>query len=374
MHFQQKLILFLSFHRRWLIGSILLIVVSLFLIYGLPMMPRFTSARGSAERAESGDIVLGESPSDNRDDRDLKLSESSTNLLASGNIDLLIEDLNRLQGKLLENTTPSVKLITAGQQSKLARRLLELELHEDQKRLAYNALADSLLIGAVTSLESGYPLEHLEQELLDAATAMKEYEDSAVRFKGAWLTIAYRITLFHLQPSDENYELASQAVQTEFDNIPLPPRQIESLCQVMINLRSTEQVSERLEDLLHAFSQRLMTDSSAKIREIGESFEAVIYFKRPILMEIRTEIEAGNRVDRQLVDHLIEGLAKYPITATSIHQLYFDCIRSELILGDKSRGQKMIADYRDKVLGQIPNQELQQAISKALAELESLID
>lgn len=372
MPIPRSLILYLSFHRRMVIGILLLIAVALFLAFGLPYMPRLAGSRNPIQRETSEHNEAGATRLDDRQNSDEKFNDASPDILASNDIDLLFQDLNRLQANLIRNSTHSVKLLTSVQTGKVARRLLELDLDQEQRRYVMNALADSLLISGMTSLEAGYPIEHLEGEILRTAEKMKADDDSAIQLKGAWLIVAYWMTSFHLTSSNEHFELASQAIENEFADVELAPRIVENFCQLLIAIRSPQKVLPQNEELLERFMRRLINDPSPEIREIGERFAAVIHFKLPSLHKLRSVLADGGTASEQQVEELFAGLATHPTAPVLVYQLALDCIRAELLAGNNVRAVEMIQQLRDQAISQIPDQETKQAIDTALGELKEL--
>jgi len=371
---------FLSFHRKIVIGFFLLIAVVLFLTYGLDYLPRFSGNRLVNERG-GGNSVSNDSRSDADPSHQLAGGAEGVSNLESQREDFstmedvgqLIELLKRFRAEFAQGQTSSVRLLFTRQSIKVARRLFELDLNQEQQRYVTQLMADALLMGCLVSLEAQYPVDQLEQELFNEVETMQASQDPTIRSTGACLMVTYKVASFSIVTTDERFESAKRAIETELNRFDLTAGSVENLCRFLLAIKRPFQERERAIALLNLISQRLSDDKSSEIREMGKVFTQTLYFDSLYLSELSDLLRQGKTGPVEQVDQLFQGLVKYPDTPIPLYQLALDCIRSEINVESFDRATELISLLESQAISQVSDANIQAAIQQALGELKEFI-
>jgi hypothetical protein len=392
MEFLGFVVRFLLFHRRVVIGILLVIAVALFLTYGLDYLSRFPNKRDSVARGNGdGESVAGMAGVNDLNGTlsGIKKNDDGAGETANGSpgggvsqredfssmddVGQLLELMNRFRAEFAQGQASSVRLLFARQSIRVAKRLLELDLDEEQRRYVVNLMSDALLMGVLISLEAQYPIDVLEEELLEESELMKGSDDPIIRSKGICLPVTYRVASFNVEPTNERYAAARQAIEAEFGQTDLTPGAVESLCRFLLALKRPFSERERAVELLLLINQRLDQDQDQELRKIGDSFRQTLYFDTLYLSEVSEILRQGKVAPTETVDRLIQGLATFPNTPVPIYQLALDCIRAEINAKSWDKARDWINTLENQAIPGVRDENVQGAIQRALAELKEFV-
>ncbi len=412
MDFFRFIIGFLLFHRRVVLGLLLLIGLYVFLVV---ILPRF-SRSGDDDAGVSERIATSESnttlfhdpdhteflPSygERRPDVDAQAdpqqglsgngpmvgSQAFANsalssdkgtpvpanqILRSNDAAEIIEEIMRLRKAITGSRNDTLTLVLAEDSAKLARRALELQLTPHERRYAMGSLAEALLVSRLGSIANGASIESVDSELVEVTQEFLQHSDPQVRGYAAVIAITDQAFQVSRDPTTESLDGVQKTVDRMFDNLIEVPNYLQRVCRFFTISNLPVSSVPGAQEFLDQLAERMIEHRSNEIQLIGKQFKADLELRRidsgSLVFQIGdAEYDSENRVDR-----LFQILDGFPDAGIPVYQIALNVIREYGIQKNIDRARSLGERLENQILPNRTDPTSREQILKPLKDLMS---
>jgi hypothetical protein len=361
---------FLMFHRRTVIGILLLIGLYFFFTEILPRIPR-PERTPRAQSDDSGVTVETDNGETGDSGARAPTARSTNQVLRSGNLDELFQELIRLKDLSLQTTNDGITLALAGDIVKIAKKILELPISSDQRRFALGAFAESMLVMRLINVTSKMADDAIDAQFLHTTEGFLDDPDPRISSYAAMTIVAAMVFEFQKYPTQENLNRLEASLDSNFDNLAKLPLQVDRIFLLM--LRCGLPVEEKVDtkDFFNRLVQRLRDHPNQQVKDVGEKYESELAFSHLNLANLVHRLDRSETSD-QRVDQYFETLSRFPNSSIPIYQVGMDIIREYIVQGRNDRAQELIVMVDTQILPVREDIDSKGRIQKALDELKGV--
>ena len=354
-------------NKRQLIGFFLVLAVG-GIIYYVASKPRELESGAwkprprAAENLDSPDVVstdpnqdlgafnLDPTSNDSQDSNDSQGSGSAsadgddfnTGLLKNGSTTDLIEELLRLRS-FPGSDSMAITFSLLLRRSRIANRLLEMELSESQKIFATNELIENALQLDATNSSGKLGDTSARDNLIRIRDSFFDHELAAL---GAKASLAFPLIPLHtFFESDNESDLVAVADQFELhaEKILRDPATTARFVKLLVDLfHESGYQDSRILKLNIRVMERLEKSEDDKIKYVALALQEQIYFHEAELDSLVERIEGGNARARNHVQIFFEGLDANPSSRLEIYKIAGQVIEEYERLGHSEEAQALV--------------------------------
>jgi hypothetical protein len=360
---------FLMFHRRTIIGILLLIGLYYFITDVVPRISKSQAGAGNngavaKGNADSSSIETDQTPSPGSTE-----PEALDSLLKSNDLDKLIKELMRLKDLSIVMSNDAAALVVSTDISKLSSRILEMELDLAQRKYVLAAYSESLLMRQLINIDTKSDDAAIEAEFQKTMQELLGDRDSIISSFAAAALISTEIYEFNSDPTEGRLRQVEAAFNSHYDKLTQQTEQLLKTCQVLVRSKFSTTTAVDTKPFLNRLMQRLAGDPRVTIQQVGKILEGALVFRKLGIENLAQAVRSKSAAADRQADQLIETLQRYPDTALPNYQIAIDAIREYYLLGELDRGNKLADLILNKVLPKRDDQPSKEDIKRALNEL-----
>lgn len=358
---------FLMFHRRTVIGILLLVGLYFFIT---DFVPRISKGRLEREKFAASPIEA-ETPKEVKGD-DLVETETLDQLLRSTDPDKLLKELMRLKDLSITAKRDSIVLVLTTDIIKLSKRILELDIDLTQRKYALGALVEALLVKRLINIESKLTDETIDEEFFSKVQELLRDRDPILSSFAAASLITSSVYQFNVAPSIENLQKLDDDFNAQFDLLSQQPDQLKKFCQLILQSNISTITAVDTKPFLDRIIKRFAADPRPEIQKTGRTLEAALVFRKLDIDELVGDLK-NSRPDVEIrIDELYQTLERFPEAPIRVYQISLNIIREYLIQHKVTRGLELADIISSKVLPHRSEDEIKPQIRRALDELVNL--
>lgn len=365
---------FLMFHRRTIIGILLLIGLYYFIT---DVVPRISAARRETAdnrpkvRTESKQPVEPGNPSEEKT-MSVAGTQSTNQIIKSENPDELIKELIRLKDKGLKSRNDGLSLMVAADVIKIAKRLMELPINSDQRKFALGSLAESLLMMRLIKLNSNLADESIDSEFLKKTKELLNDPDPVISSYAAVTIVTSAVFDFHTTPTDDRLVILEKLVDDHFDQIAIRPMQLKRLSQVILNSNLPQSNSPAVKKFLDQLRLRFNEHQEPEVIEVGRQFGESLTFRKLDTDNLVFQLGDKTAESDLKADVFFEALQSFPEASIPIYQTGLFVVREYINQGKHDRAMQLAEKIEKEILPERKDADSRARIQKALDELKDL--
>ncbi len=366
---------FLHFHRRIIIGAVLIGALAYWLLYGKDLVPRFQPKRLASQLvpSDSEPSTDSEQPADELTENTSSGSLDLGTGLNESKVEKLIDETVRLDASWPKETHSKASILVA-RKLKIARQLLELDSLTDlQRKFAEKSLIEAVSILDSLNVQGGLTLPNIREEMLREVEPYLDHDDADLQQIARLTMVCYPTYDFLTTPTEENLQLVEQRFNDYFSSLSESEFSQEKLCELVVRLQQVPELSEQTESFARRALEKFRTLDSEFARALSRMLEQRILFGR---LDLPTLVERMQRSDTTAdrdIESLKRGLKSLPSADLAIYQIALDVVRALIELEQQDRAIELLEFLRAQVIPQIENSEKRQSILKAMDEFKPFL-
>lgn len=368
MDFFRFIFAFLMFHRRTLIGILLLVGLYFFFTDILPRIPRpDRAARSPAEGSPNPTDSGTENPADTKPV--VTPTRTTDQILRSGNVDELFQELIRLKDLSLQSKTESVSLVIASDILKIARRILELPVTTEQRRFALGVFNESILFMRISDVSAAVADESIDAEFLNITETFVNDPDPRISCYAAFTLIAATVFEFEKNPTQGNLNRMEASIESNLENLSKMPTQVDRVCDLIISIGLPRLTTVDTTEFVSRFTQQLLNHRNQFIKDAGHKFQANWAFGQLDVANLVHKLGDRTPAADQSADEFFKVLDQHPNVGISTYQVGLNIIKEYIQQGRSDRAKKFIVMLETEIL---PKREDADSRTRIKAALDSL--
>lgn len=327
-----------------------------------------------------GEFSLDPTSEDSQNSNDLGPSTSShlealsagddvnTRLLKNGSAIELIDELLRLRS-IPRSKSMAIMFALVEKRSRIARRLLELELSESQRVFAINELIEDALQLDATNKTGKLGKPSARENLILIRDTYSNHESAAL---GAKASLGFPLIPLHdfsVSKSESDLVAAGDQFELHADKIIRHPETTARFVQLLVDLFvETNYQDHRLRTLAIRVMKRLGKSENGEIIFITKALGEQIYFSEVELGSLVERIEGGNDLARNHVQAFFEALQANPSSRIEIYRIASEVIEEYERLGHHQDAAALV-NWLAKINEKNGSQEDRDEVAAKCAEL-----
>ena len=253
-------------------------------------------------------------------------------LLETGSAEELVQELLRLRDLPL-SSSHKINSAVLRQRSKVAKRILEMNISDSQETFATNELIENAL-----QLDSVNKLGKLGDFLArdELIKIRDKYYDHEIDAFGAKASLGFPLIPLHdYFESDDTSDLVAVADQFDLhaDKIMRHPPTTRGFVELLLGLLEESGYAKHYRSLSIRIIARLEKSQDPKIDYIALALREQVYFSEVDLASLVDRIEGGNEMARSQVQSFFEALDENPTSRVSIYEIAIDVVEEYERLG-----------------------------------------
>jgi hypothetical protein len=369
---------YLLFHRKIILGILLVLGLAFWLMYGIDFVPRislkgdgtatqnaqprklpelevFTRPKPKTEAETEAETLTGlevdpnptpvsdEESVVNENDDSSRQETRFDRWLANASIDELVEQCLRLDQEWRQNGSdyPYVFLLLS-KRKRISERLLEKDLTDFQHRFATVSFLESLSVLDSTNVHGKLGSEWVRSELTKNAEKYLNHEEQEIASLAYLSFTVIPGYEFINTPSAELLIQLEQAIDQHYEEIAKSHDCVEKLAELIVVIYTSKTLRNETKVFAEKAIQRFQSDTSDTGIERFQLMQDQFYFGRLDVMTLVDRVSSRQpKVDAD-VREFATALEQYPNASLKVHQLALDIIREYIRQERKDMARQLV--------------------------------
>lgn len=341
---------FLMFHRRIIIGILLLIGLYFFITKVVPELSK--SNRAANDRSKNSPSATTDAADQRPNSTENVTEEPSVDGGNSSDPDVLIQELMRLKDLSRISGSDARSLVLSADIIKIAKQILELPIDLNQRKYVLGALAEASLVMRLVNISSKIADESIDAEFLAKTKELLKDRDPTISSYAAVTLVTSAAFEFHTQPTEEKLAQIETVINEHFENIRAMPESFNKISQLLVKAGMPSNTVVDTQPFFDRLIQKFVEDEKPEIQEVGRSLKESLIFHKLDLENLPFRIGDGKPESDLMVDRFFETLEKFPDASVPIYQVSVDVIREYIIQERYDRALELAEMLKSRVLSQ----------------------